>query len=140
MKGFFSILVVQNSVMPFKNILLIDDDEEDQEIFLMALDELSCGTQCKAMSNARHALGRLQEGEIKPEVIFLDLNMPHLNGRQFLEIIKQDETLADIPVIIFSTSSDPATIQATKNLGARDFITKPGDFNHLVKLLQSYVC
>ena len=126
--------------MAYKKILLIDDDEEDQEIFMMALDKLNCGAVCSAMSNAQHALSRLQEGEINPEVIFLDLNMPHMNGRQFLEIIKQDAALLNIPVIIFSTSSDPATIAATKSIGARDFMTKPGDFNHLVSMLHSYIC
>jgi len=126
--------------MAYKKILLIDDDEEDQEIFMMALDKLDCGAVCSAMSNAQHALVRLQEGEINPEVIFLDLNMPHMNGRQFLEIIKQDAALVNIPVIIFSTSSDPATIAVTKSIGASDFMTKPGDFNRLVSMLHSYIC
>ena|SRR6476660_4475962 len=126
--------------MAFKNILLIDDDEEDQEIFMMAVDRLACGAVCKPMNNAQYALDKLQEGDIIPEIIFLDLNMPHMNGKQFLDIIKRDKSLANIPVIIFSTSSDPMTIQATKNSGAKDFLTKPGDFNHLVKMLHSYIC
>ncbi|RZJ31021.1 MAG: response regulator [Flavobacterium sp.] len=126
--------------MAFKNILLIDDDEDDQEIFIMAVNRLDCGVVCEPMSDAKESLVRLKNGDIIPELIFLDLNMPGMNGRQFLEIIKNDDTLSHIPVIIFSTSNDPATIRETKSVGAKDFITKPGDFNHLINVLRPIFC
>lgn len=124
------------SSTPFKNLLLIDDDEDDQEIFLTAVSAVSAQVVCTAMSNAAEALKKLAKKDIDPDVIFLDLNMPVMNGHQFLEEIKKDVTLKNIPVIIFSTSSHPGTIQSTKKLGAHDFITKPGLYDELVTILK----
>jgi CheY-like chemotaxis protein len=62
-----------------------------------------------------------------------------MNGEQFLAEIKKQEALKAIPVIIFSTSSQPNTIQLTKDLGAADFITKPDRYQELVKLLKAFL-
>jgi CheY-like chemotaxis protein len=121
--------------MAYKNILLVDDDMDDQEIFLTAVSQLSDMVDCTALSDATDALHKLGTGDIEPDVIFLDLNMPVMNGQQFLTAIKKNTTLSAIPVIIFSTSSDPATIALTRQLGASDFITKPSTFDALVAAL-----
>lgn len=73
---------------------------------------------------------------MKADVIFSDLNMPRMNGQQFLLEIKKLPELKDIPVIIFSTSSHAHTIQLVKDFGAHEFITKPGLFNELVSTLR----
>ena len=125
--------------MPFQNILLIDDDEEDQEIFLAAVEEVSPATGCTCLSDATGALASLTAKDIRPDVIFLDLNMPVMNGRQFLQRIKQSTLLEDIPVVIFTTSSDPATIQQMKDMGAHDFITKPSSYDELVETLAPFI-
>ena len=121
--------------MRYKNILLIDDDDDDQEIFTSALNEVPNPAQCVAMDNAASALEKLRTEEIIPDVIFLDLNMPIMSGQEFLMQIKSDEQLQYIPVIILSTSSNPDTIKYTKQLGALDFITKPSDYNELIRIL-----
>lgn len=121
--------------MAYRNILLIDDDEDDQEIFLEAVSDISQEVTCTALSNASEALQQLRSGELRPDVIFLDLNMPVMSGQQFLAEIRQQPGLPDIPVIIFSTSSHAATIAQTKEMGASDFITKPGTYNALVNIL-----
>ncbi len=125
--------------MGYVNILLIDDDEEDQEIFLAALEVISQTTQCEAYSDASRALYDLKERRLKPDVIFLDLNMPSMSGHQFLVEIKKDRYLEHIPVIIFSTSSHEGTISLTHELGAHDFMTKPGDFNSLIRKIKPLV-
>lgn len=125
--------------MGYSNILLIDDDEEDQEIFLSALGEISDTTQCDAYSDASLALDKLKSKQLAPDVIFLDLNMPIMNGQQFLKEIKKNEQLKDIPVIIFSTSSHEGTIALTRELGAHAFITKPSDFNSLIYTLKPLI-
>lgn len=125
--------------MIFSNILLIDDDDDDQEIFLTAIQEISDTVQYTYINSGREALQKLSSGELTPEVIFLDLNMPLMSGQEFLFQIKKKETLSQIPVIIFSTSSDPSTVELTKDLGAYDFITKPGDFDQLVDLLKPLI-
>ncbi|MBI2722418.1 MAG: response regulator [Bacteroidetes bacterium] len=124
--------------MNFKNILLIDDDVEDQEIFLSAAKEIWAQVNCIAISEAASALKKLKSREILPDIIFLDLNMPVMSGQQFLTEIKKDDSLKEIPVIIFTTSSHAPTKKITKNLGAYDFITKPNRYEELKKILEPF--
>ncbi|MES2629707.1 MAG: response regulator [Bacteroidota bacterium] len=125
--------------MAYKNIVLIDDDTEDQEIFLSVVNDISSSAHCDCYTDASEALKNLKALAGVPDVIFLDLNMPVMNGKQFLSAIKEEEGLKEIPVIMFTTSSDPATIKATKDLGAEDFITKPGSYNELVTILKNLI-
>ncbi|CAN5914002.1 response regulator [soil metagenome] len=125
--------------MLYRNLMLIDDDEEDQEIFNVALSEVARLATCINYSDATKALRDLNSTTDFPDVIFLDLNMPIMNGQQFLVEIKKNKKLKHIPIIIFSTSSHAATIQITKLLGAHDFITKPGDFEKLKMILRELI-
>lgn len=125
--------------MQYQNILLIDDDIDDQDIFATALEVISTELTFTAISDASVALVKLESKELRPDVIFLDLNMPVMTGEQFLGKIKTKEDLNSIPVIIFSTSSHVETIKRTKELGACDFITKPNKFDELVAILQSKI-
>lgn len=120
-------------------ILLIDNDDDDRELFFEAVQDISKSAVCNTCRDASQALKELKAGEIIPEIIFLDLNMPIMNGQQFLTIIKADASLNYIPVVIFTTSSHPATIQRMIELGAEDFITKPDDFGKLVEILTPYI-
>jgi len=124
--------------MLYRNILLIDDDEDDQEIFISALEELTDQVSCTPLDNAPDALKFLENGN-HPDVIFLDLNMPVMNGQQFLAIVKQTAALKEIPVVIFSTSSNAETIRQTHELGADGFITKPDNFRDLIRVLQDFL-
>ncbi|GGM88342.1 response regulator [Dyadobacter beijingensis] len=121
--------------MLYQNILLIDDDEDDQEIFLTALESTGKPVQCTVLDSARKALTKIVKGEIETDLIFLDLNMPLMNGQQFLTEIKKDVKLREIPVVILSTSSNSATIAQVAELGAGRFFTKPGRFEDLVAIL-----
>lgn len=125
--------------MAYKKILVIDDDTDDQEIFLTAMASVSGEVECSTASSGIEALARLSEGKLTTDLIFLDLNMPIMSGQQFLQEIKKRNDLAHIPVIIFTTSSHWQTIQMTKDLGAADFITKPGKFSELVNLLSNII-
>lgn len=125
--------------MQYHKILLIDDDVEDQEIFNSALSVVSNALECVCFANAKEALSQLNANELNPDVIFLDLNMPIMSGQEFLMQIKSIDHLKQIPVIIFSTSSNPATISITKELGAIDFITKPNRFDALVDILKPLI-
>lgn len=122
--------------MKYQNILIIDDDEDDQEIFLTAVKEVSTTVISMAFDSGVEALKQLRLKNISPEVIFLDLNMPVMSGQQVLIELKNDPALQNIPVIIFSTSSRPSTIQEMKDLGATNFITKPLGFKDLVNILK----
>lgn len=75
---------------------------------------------------------------LRPDVIFLDLNMPLMNGKQFLQEIKRVDDIAGIPVTILSTSSDPHNIAETQKLGATGFITKPDRFSEWQAALKKF--
>jgi PleD family two-component response regulator len=121
--------------MQYSRVLLIDDDEDDQELFLMAMKEIAGSIDCTALSSARTALRQLETRVLTPDLIFLDLNMPVMNGQQFLSEMKKKEELKRIPVIILSTSSNTVAIDEVKALGARLFITKPSEFKELKNIL-----
>jgi CheY-like chemotaxis protein len=119
-----------------REIYLIDDDSDDQELFVTALSQLNKGVSCKTESNGLTALDHLTNQRIVPDIIFVDLNMPLLNGFEFLEFMQQSYKHKPIPVIVYSTTSDHASRQKSKALGAYDFITKPNTFDGLTSMLE----
>jgi CheY-like chemotaxis protein len=127
-------------LMRFRNILLIDDDDDDHEIFLTAIKDLPASIKFQGLNNATDAFNKLVEREITPDTIFLDLNMPLMDGIQFLSLLKKTEELKNIPVIIYSTSSHSGAINRAKELGAQDFITKPDNYEDLVNILKEILC
>lgn len=120
-------------------LFLVDDDMDDHEIFKSALAKVDGDLALLTATNGYEALDVLSTANTLPDYIFVDLNMPRMGGLQFLKEIKQTETLKNIPVIIYSTSSNPGDIAKTKELGAVSFITKPSRFSDLCSLLQSLV-
>jgi len=121
--------------MTYRNILLIEDDPDDQEIFISVLQSISDSVKCIAIGDAELALDKLKNKEIAPEIIFIDLNMPMMNGIQFLTEVKEQEILMEIPVIVLTTASDPGIIKKVKYLGAYDYIIKPSQYGELRKAL-----
>ena len=121
--------------MQYSKVLLIDDDEDDQELFLQAIKEVAASVECTTLDDARNALTQLENRTLVADVIFLDLNMPTMTGQQFLVELNKKETLNQIPVIILSTSSNSETINQAKALGAQSFITKPSDYKELKNIL-----
>lgn len=112
-------------------ILLVDDDADDQLLFLEAISAIDKSLCCDIANNGIEAISRLKESPPPPAVIFLDLNMPKMNGYECLEQIKKLDIFKGIPIIIISTSSNPKEAERTKNLGASTFITKTSDFKKL---------
>jgi CheY-like chemotaxis protein len=118
-------------------ILGVDDDNDDLEIFREALREVNASFQCITARNGLEAL-ELLNGKllILPDYIFLDINMPFMDGRQCLLEIKKQENLKDIPVVMYSTTSHAHEIKDYLQLGAREFVIKPPTFQKLVEALQ----
>ena len=76
-----------------------------------------------------------------PDLILLDLNLPRLDGREVLKVVKDDQRFRNIPVIVLTTSSDPADIEAAYQHHANSYITKPTDFDdflHVVETMHEY--
>ena len=83
----------------------IDDDPEDHEIFDLAIEKLDGEIMLMTAINGVEAINLLLTGSPKPDNIFLDPNMPRMNGKQFLTAIKDHQHFSGIPVVIYSTSS-----------------------------------
>ncbi len=114
------------------NILLVDDDDDDQFIFKDALKrEISFPYDCLVARNGLEAIDILDREKTSPSIIFLDLNMPIMNGVEFLSVIKKHPKFKHIPVNIFSTTNNPLDKQNLTKLGAIRFITKSSDFKYL---------
>src|SRR3982074_1214941 len=117
--------------------MMVDDDEDDQDIFFEALREVDSSIHCTMVKTGEEALEMLQRSQSKlPDFIFLDLNMPRMNGKQCVKQIRKEERLANIPVIIYSTSKLVDDIRECKKLDSVHFLTKPNSIGDLSKALQ----
>ena len=110
-------------------ILLVDDDEDDQLIFLNVVEKLNPALRCSTAWNGIDALKRLRSRDPLPEMIFLDLNMPLMNGQQFLIEVGKEIRFSDIPIIVLSTSSHLPSQEKALQLGAWYFLTKPSSLS-----------
>lgn len=112
---------------------LVDDDHDDQEIFSMAIENLGLNIKCKFASNGFEAIEKLKgEQTFLPDFIFMDLNMPRMNGRQCLAEIKKITHLKEVPVIMYSTSSRQSDIADLLQMGASAYIAKPSSIPALM--------
>ena len=121
----------------YKKLFIIDDDVEDQEIFKEAIKEIDNTILCYSATSGEEALVELQqEIMLLPDLIFLDLNMPKLNGKQVLMEVKKINLLKAIPVIMYSTSFAPHDIEEVTRLGAAFHLLKPSRFEDLCRSLK----
>lgn len=112
-------------------ILIVEDDSDDQLLFIETISSIDPFFECHTVDNGSEALDFLHNTTTLPSLILLDLNMPLMNGYEFLEKVKKIDRLKDIPVVIFSTSKSPQDIQRTQKLGAKSFFTKAFDLDVL---------
>jgi PleD family two-component response regulator len=109
-----------------KSCLIIDDDTDDQEIFLMCVKKIDGTIDCKTAHDGDQAIFMLTTTEdYKPDYIFLDVNMPKMNGIECLKEIRKIERLKDTKVYMYSTTTENNMVDESGNLGADDFIVKP---------------
>lgn len=120
-------------------MFLVDDDEDDRDFFLSVFDMMRDRVTCDTATNGLMAWERLTQTRYRPDMIFLDLNMPVLNGKDFLKKLKGHPDLQHIPVIVLSTSSNEKTIHEVLDSGAADFITKPNKLSILEQRLKAIV-
>jgi CheY-like chemotaxis protein len=122
-------------------ILICDDDEDDRMLTRHALEQAHISNSLQFVEDGEQLLDYLYQrgayaGETgkapRPGLILLDLNMPKMDGREALKVIKEDKTLRDIPVVVLTTSQLDADIARSYQLGVNSFITKPVTFSGLV--------
>lgn len=119
-----------------RNILLTDDDRDDRELFVEALASIDKNITCHLAENGKEAWRLLQQKAIDVEAIFLDINMPVMDGWEFLNKVKHDQHYRNIPVIIYSTSSVELDKIRALQMGAWSYITKPDSFTTLKAILR----
>ncbi len=119
------------------NIFLADDDDDDRILFCEALDELDTDTKVTTFENGVDLMANLVDREIAlPDIIFLDLNMPLMNGEECLNDIKLEPALSEIPIVIYSTSLDPQIAEVLLEKGANLYLQKPKSYTQLKAALQ----
>ena len=119
---------------------IIDDDRDDQDYLIAALKEIDPDCECFSAINGQEGLRKLEMGLIPiPSIIFLDLNMPRVSGRQFLMAMKKNSQFQEILTIVYSTSATQKDIEETKQLGASFYLEKQPDYLILKDELQKIV-
>ena len=114
-------------------LFIIDDDEDDVELFEEAVHEILPTARCLSAFSCADGIQKLNDvEEVLPDIIFLDLNMPGKSGKECLVEIKKIARAHKIPVVIYTTSSHERDVQETRELGAAHFITKPSSFSGTV--------
>lgn len=120
--------------------LIVDDDPDDVDLFCEAVKEIEKAWECLAVNNGEEALDKLRERAIPmPDIIFLDLNMPLMDGRACLRELKKDRALREIPVIIYTTSARRRDRDETRALGADHFLTKPTSLSKLREAIENII-
>lgn len=116
-------------------ILLADDDEDDRQLFEEAISRIDPNFSVETTKNGMELLERMENGYL-PEIIFLDLNMPGKTGKECLAELRQHSTWKNIPIIIYSTSSNKKDILDAYTGGANLYLLKPPSFRELIGIIQ----
>ena len=128
--------------LKFIQVLLIEDDPQDVEITKEVMELSKMKININVVNNGAEALSymRRENGyreSIRPDLILLDLNMPKMNGREFLDEIKKDDNFKMIPVVVLTTSKADEDIIKSYKLGASCYITKPVGLDQFQEVVQA---
>ncbi|MBN2455118.1 MAG: response regulator [Sedimentisphaerales bacterium] len=119
-------------------VLLVEDDNVDAMTVRRAFKELNITNPVVRAVNGEEALDYLRaKGDKKPCVVLLDLNMPKMNGAEFLKAAKADESIKDIPVVVLTTSKEQYDIQESFKNGVAGYIVKPVDYKNFVEAVRT---
>jgi CheY-like chemotaxis protein len=119
-------------------ILLVEDDQVDAMTVKRALKELHVTNPLVHVENGEAALTHLRDANAdKPCIILLDLNMPIMNGIEFLQVAKLDAQLKRIPVVVLTTSEEQQDKVNSFNLGVAGYMAKPVDYRQFVEVMRS---
>ena len=121
-----------------KPILLVEDDQVDTMTVKRALKEIHVTNPLIHLENGEEAVHYLRDAEReKPCIILLDLNMPIMNGIEFLQVVKHDDYLRRIPVVVLTTSEEQQDKVNSFNLGVAGYMAKPVDYRQFVEVMRS---
>jgi len=119
---------------------VVDDDADDRDIFTMALGCIRHKTRCITAKSGEEALELLKKNEeFIPDFIFLDINMPRVNGKECLIEMRKMERLKKVPIYMYSTSFTDKDKVETLSLGATDYFVKPYSVKILIEILSKII-
>ncbi|MEO5893323.1 MAG: response regulator [Ferruginibacter sp.] len=123
-------------------ILIAEDDADDRYLMKTALQETGITEEVEYVENGVEVISYLEslseeDGEINyPKFILLDLNMPKMDGREVLKMMKSNDAYRKIPVIVFSTTKNQLEVKRCYELGANTYIVKPVSYDTLVDTIR----
>jgi CheY-like chemotaxis protein len=121
-----------------KPILLVEDDQVDTMTVIRALKEIHVTNPLVHLENGEEAVNYLRDPQKeKPCIILLDLNMPVMNGIEFLHVVKNDSKVRCIPVVVLTTSEEQQDKVNSFNLGVAGYMAKPVDYRQFVEVMRS---
>jgi len=126
------------------DILLVEDNPSDAELTLRTLKKHHIANNVFVVTDGEEAVdylfckGKFSERcNISPKVIFLDIKLPKLNGLQVLKIIKKDDELRNIPIVMLTSSVEDPDIKSAYALGANSYVVKPVDINNFIETINN---
>jgi CheY-like chemotaxis protein len=114
-----------------QKVLLVDDDVDDQYLFTEALKAIYPTIECMIANNGREAISQLGSCSPMPTLIFLDLNMPLMNGYECMAELRKNTAFRHLPVVVYTTSNKTTELKRITEMGAKVFLTKLSNFNIL---------
>lgn len=108
------------------SVLLVEDNPDDIQLAERALNRSNVDANLEIARSGQEALKRLSEW--RPRAVFLDLNMPEVSGFEVLRRLRGEPATRSLPIVVLSTSKEPADVERCYDLGANSFVTKPLDF------------
>lgn len=128
-----------------KTVFLVDDDQDDRFFLRQAIEEAGASVNIVEAENGLELLSLIRnDGQISGShtltaLVLLDMNMPKMNGLETIAAIRSDPSIAAVPVVMISTSSNPNLIESAYRAGVDNFITKPSSFAGFVDLSQELI-
>jgi CheY-like chemotaxis protein len=123
-----------------KRIFLADDDCDDVDFFTMAVKELSAELQLITACDGQELINTLQDADTAPDIIFIDINMPRVDGINALKVIRNELPAGkDVPIIMYSTSDDERFIRRAYEAGANCYFKKPFNFQELKGCISNFL-
>lgn len=117
-------------------IFYVDDDQDDLDYLSLVINDINEDVELFTHNTAEGLMHALHNPPPRPHVVFVDLNMPGTNGFEVVEDLRSSEQHKDLPIVVFSTATDPESIRKSKNLGANFYLPKSGDYSSLRKSIE----
>jgi CheY-like chemotaxis protein len=120
-------------------VLYAEDDIEDVDTFCDMMVSIDPTVKCLNTQNGAETIEFLENTTVLPDIIFLDINMPTMDGRSCLRTIRKDDRFKSIPIIIYTTSGNPKDRELCLQLGANDYVQKPNTIRETKEELSRFI-